>query len=179
MQQSEAFHRQLRASYAAIVADSFARARHCLGLARQARQSGDCAEVRRWMWCVRVLRVAAAEWRKRAQRIAPVILACVISFAGCARQDEMSLSFWIDSEGTVRWTLVVPESTWHHMRPAQIDRVTFDLDDDTSGRLISAINEELARKNLCPEHWSFRPGLVLRNGTLVFVGQCDQQLVKG
>lgn len=82
MQQSEAFHGQLRASYAAIVAESFEKARHCLSLARLAQESGDCAEVRRWIWCVRVLRMAAAEWRNRASRIAPALV-CLLWLVGC------------------------------------------------------------------------------------------------
>ena len=72
MQQSEAFQQQLRAHYAAIVAETFDRARHCLGVARVAHQAGDCAQVRRWMWSVRVLRLAASEWRKKAQQLAPM-----------------------------------------------------------------------------------------------------------
>jgi len=68
MQPSEAFQQQLKATYAAIVDETFDRARHCLGLARVAQQAGDCAQVRKWMWSVRVLRLAASEWRKKAQQ---------------------------------------------------------------------------------------------------------------
>ena len=48
MQPSEAFQQQLKATYAAIVDETFDRARHCLGLARVAQQVGDCAQVRKW-----------------------------------------------------------------------------------------------------------------------------------
>jgi hypothetical protein len=82
MQQSEAFERQLRETYAAIVAESFAHARHCLGLARSAKQAGDRAQVRKWVWSVRVLRMAAAEWRNRAQRMTPMLV-CLIWLLGC------------------------------------------------------------------------------------------------
>jgi hypothetical protein len=85
MQQSEAFQRQLRAHYATIVDDTFTRARHCLTLARAAHQAGDCAEVRKWMWCVRVLRMAAAEWRNRAQSIAMVLVCLASLLHGCAK----------------------------------------------------------------------------------------------
>ena len=72
MQESEAFEHELRAHYAAIVAETLGRAQHCLRLARAARRAGNSAERRKWLWSVRVLWIAAAEWRKRAQRIAPV-----------------------------------------------------------------------------------------------------------
>jgi hypothetical protein len=73
MQQSEAFQRQLRAHYAAIVEDTFARARHCLNLARAAQQAGDCAEVRKWMW------------RNRAQSIAMVLVCLASLLHGCGK----------------------------------------------------------------------------------------------
>jgi hypothetical protein len=119
MQQSEAFHQELRAAYAAIVADSFARARHCLSLARLAQQAGDCAEVRRWIWCVRVLRIAAGEWRKRAQRIAPVVV-CLLLCLGCAKPAprEFTVDFDVQPSsdgGSVRWTLRFSRSEFHTM----------------------------------------------------------------
>jgi hypothetical protein len=85
MQESEAFQRQLRGHYATIVAESFDRARHCLSLARVAQQAGNCAEVRKWLRSVRVLRMAAAEWRNRAQRITPLILCALWCLVGCAK----------------------------------------------------------------------------------------------
>jgi hypothetical protein len=91
MQQSEAFQRELRAHYAAIVEDTFSRARHCLSLARVAQQAGHCAEVRKWMWSVRVLRIAAAEWRKRAERVAPVLICLVAFLHGCAKAPALDV----------------------------------------------------------------------------------------
>ena len=85
MQQSEAFQRQLRAHYTAIVAESFDRARHCLGLARMAQQAGNCAEARKWVWSVRVLRMAAAEWRKRAETLTPVLVCIAMLLQGCGK----------------------------------------------------------------------------------------------
>lgn len=85
MQQSEAFHRELRATYAAIVTELFDRARYSLTLAHAAQQAGDCAEVRKWMWSVRALRMAAAEWRKRAQRVAPMLMCLLWCLVGCAK----------------------------------------------------------------------------------------------
>ena len=89
MQQSEAFHRELRAHYAAIVEDTFDRAWHCLSLARAAQQAGDFAQVRKWMWSVRVLRMAAAEWRKRAQRMAPLFICLLWCLVGCAKGPQL------------------------------------------------------------------------------------------
>ena len=85
MQQSRAFEQQLRAHYAAIVAELFDRARHCLSLARVAQQAGSCAEVRKWLRSVRVLRMAAAEWRNRAQGMTPVLVCLLCCLVGCAK----------------------------------------------------------------------------------------------
>ena len=83
MQESEAFNRELKARYAAIVAETLGRARHCLSLARAARRAGNRAERRKQLLATRVLWMAAAEWRKRAQRIAPALV-CLLWLAGCA-----------------------------------------------------------------------------------------------
>lgn len=82
MQQSEAFERQLRETYAAIVVETFARAHRCLTYARIARLEGDHAQVRKLLGCVRVLRMAAAEWRTRAQSVATVLV-CLLWLVGC------------------------------------------------------------------------------------------------
>jgi hypothetical protein len=37
------------------------------------------------LWCVRVLCMAASEWRQRAQRVAPMLV-CLLWLAGCATQ---------------------------------------------------------------------------------------------
>jgi hypothetical protein len=123
MQQSEAFHRELRAHYAALVADSFGCARHFLALARAAQQAGNCAEVRKWMWSIRVLRLAAAEWRKRAQRLAPMLVCllvwCITS--GCTKAPlpsrDVTAIFEVqpspDGQGIV-WTLQFHSRAEYH-----------------------------------------------------------------
>jgi hypothetical protein len=122
MQQSEAFEQQLRAHYAAIVAESFDSARHCLSLARAAHQAGNCAQVRKWLWSVRVLRMAAAEWRNRAQRITPVMLCIVWCLVGCAKAPtppprEFTVNFEVqpsrDGQGIV-WSLQFKTREQYH-----------------------------------------------------------------
>ena len=71
MQQSETYNQELRAIFATRARESFASARRCLAAARMARRGGDPLRARKWLWCVKVLRVAAAGWRDRAQGIAP------------------------------------------------------------------------------------------------------------
>lgn len=120
MQQSEAFHRELRAAYAAIVAETFVRARHCLNLARQAQQAEDCTEVRKWIWTVRALRMAAAEWRRRAQRIAPVLVCFLWTLASCAKapRSEVEVDFNVQPsrDGTaVIWTMTFSRAQYHAM----------------------------------------------------------------
>lgn len=91
MQESEAFNRELKARYAAIVAETLGRARHCLSLARAARRAGNRAERRKQLLATRVLWMAAAEWRKRAQRIAPALV-CLLWLAGCATHPPVTVN---------------------------------------------------------------------------------------
>ncbi len=76
---------ELRAIFRARVPDSFEHARYCLTLARAAHQAGDLAELRKWMWCVKAFRVAAAGWRKRAEKLTPVLLCFALLLHGCAK----------------------------------------------------------------------------------------------
>jgi hypothetical protein len=109
MQQPEAFQRELRATYAAIVAESFDRARHCLTNARIARQDGHGDSLREMLRCVQVLRMAAAEWRKRVRHIAPVLV-CLVGFLhGCAHRPV-----WVTDSLTVPPDLIRPVcDKWH------------------------------------------------------------------
>jgi hypothetical protein len=122
MQQSEVFQQQLQATYTSIVVESFGRARHCPSLARVAQQAGDCGQVRKWIWSVQVLRIAAApEWRKRAQRVAPMLLCLVWLLHGCAKAPvpsrELSADFEVqpspDGRGIV-WTLQFRSRAEYH-----------------------------------------------------------------
>jgi hypothetical protein len=121
MQQSEASQRDLRAAYTAIVAESFASARHCLSLARAAQKAGDYAQVGKWMWSVRVLRMAAAEWRKRAQFVAPMFVCLLWCFVGCTkaplRPREFSANFEVQPSadgGSVVWSLQFKTREQYH-----------------------------------------------------------------
>lgn len=76
---------QLREIFHSRVHTSFVRARICLRCARVAHRRGDTGEFQKWLSAARVLRSAAAGWRKRAQRISPVLI-CLLGFLnGCAK----------------------------------------------------------------------------------------------
>jgi len=64
---------ELRAIFSARVHHSYARARICLARARLERLQGVTDELRKWVWCARVLRMAAASWRQRARSVAPAL----------------------------------------------------------------------------------------------------------
>jgi hypothetical protein len=100
MQQSSAFEQELRAHYAAIVEDSFARARRCLERARLARLDGDHDTFQRMLWCVGVLRMAAAEWRKRAQHILPTLV--LLWLAGCKTPHSVTVEGHVIPPAIVR-----------------------------------------------------------------------------
>lgn len=78
---------ELHAIFLSRVPDRFARARSCLACARIARQDGDSAAIVMWLRNVQVLRTAAARWRRRAEKLAPVLIClvwCITS--GCAKE---------------------------------------------------------------------------------------------
>jgi hypothetical protein len=76
---------ELHAIFRARVPDSFASARDCLTYARMARRDGDSVGLREWIWCARVLRMAAAKWRQRARSVAPVLFCLALLLHGCAK----------------------------------------------------------------------------------------------
>ena len=85
MESNSAIRRELHRIYRARVPDRFASARDCLTYARMARRDGDSVRLRQWICCARVLRMAAAKWRQRAQSIAPVLLCLALLLHGCAK----------------------------------------------------------------------------------------------
>jgi hypothetical protein len=95
MQQPDV-HDELRQIFAARVRSSFTTARICVAYARTARNEGATEELHAWMGRIRALRVAAKNWRRRAQSIAPVIVCLVCFLHGCAKapgQDVPSRGF--------------------------------------------------------------------------------------
>ena len=77
---------ELREIFRSRVNERFMDARICLMQARVAHQGGDHAELRKWMHSVRVFRTAAARWRRRAEKLAPMLV-CLVGFLhGCAHQ---------------------------------------------------------------------------------------------
>lgn len=75
----------LREIFQAKVPDRFAGARDCLTYARMARRDGDSVGLRKWSWCARVLRMAAAKWRQRARSVAPVLFCLALPLHGCTK----------------------------------------------------------------------------------------------
>lgn len=175
MQQSEAFHRELRATYARIVAESFARAHHCLGLARQAHQAGDCAEVRRWIWCVRVSRMAAAEWRRRARRIAPLVVCFFWCLVGCAKSParEVTVDFNVQPsrDGTaVMWTMTFNRTQYH----AMLDSTSgADLNTRVHSKVRALIRAGLESHQLSDCRATEQFIAKLSDGGIAFVGSCS------
>jgi hypothetical protein len=53
------------------------------------------------MWCVRVLRMAAAQWRKRAEKLTPVLVCIALLLHGCAQRP-----MWVTDSLTVPPDLV-------------------------------------------------------------------------
>jgi hypothetical protein len=78
-------HQELREIFRSRVGGSFARARICAAYARTAREAGAAEEVGKWVERIRVLRVAAARWRRRAQNIAPILVCFVWCLGGCGK----------------------------------------------------------------------------------------------
>jgi len=179
MQILESYRQELRATYRARITERFANARRCLVRARRARQNGDGYGHRKWLTHARILWRAGAAWRLRAQSLV-LVSAWLLSLTGCANTEStMTLVIVDEPDGTVEWQVSIPEATWRGLQPEQIDARTFELDRDTSGTLISVIDDELARKHLCPRNWTFGPGFLLKNGTQIFTGHCDGRLVQG
>jgi hypothetical protein len=175
MHESEVFHRELRAHYAAIVEETFARARHCQDLVRAAQQAGNCAEVRNWMWSVRVLRIAAAEWRNRAHNIAPVLVClvwCITS--SCAKAPlpsrELSANFEVQPSpdgSRIVWSLQFKKREDYHRF---IDS-TPDGDERQSVRKLIAAGLQLHHIAGCSAHE--QTVTKLGNDGIAFVGSCS------
>jgi len=175
MQQWEAFHRQLRDHYAAIVAE-FDRARHYLGLARAAQQAGNYTEVRKWVWRVRVLRMTAAEWRNRAQRITPIILCALWSLVGCGKVStpprEFTASFEVQPSpdgSSIVWSLQFKSREQYH---AFLD-TTADGAERAKVRELVAAGMQLHHIIGCNTHE--QAVTKLGNDGIAFVGSCPVQ----
>ena len=172
MQQSEAFQQQLRAHYTAIVAETFDRARDCLGLARVAQQAGDCAQVRKWMWSVRVLRLAASEWRKKAQQLAPMLV-CLVWCLGCTKApappQEFTANFDVqpnaDGSGIV-WSLQFKTRDEYH----KFIETTPDGAERESVRELIAAGMQLHNLVGCSAHE--QAVTKLGSDGIAFVGSC-------
>jgi hypothetical protein len=84
MSTESATAQELREIFRSRVNERFMDARICLMRARVAHQGGDHAELRKWMRSVRVFRTAAARWRRRAEKLAPMLVCLVCFLHGCS-----------------------------------------------------------------------------------------------
>jgi hypothetical protein len=92
MESNSEIRRELQRIYRARVPDRFSNARHCLTYARMARRDGDSVGFKEWIWCARVLRMAAARWRKRAEKLAPMLV-CLVGFLhGCCAYQPVKVT---------------------------------------------------------------------------------------
>jgi hypothetical protein len=115
-------HQELREIFRSRVDESFMDARICLARARVARQEGAQDDYTRWMWCVRTLRRAAARWRRRAQKLAPVLVCLVwCCFSGCAKAPLSSREFTANFEvhtspdgSSILWSLQFKSREQYH-----------------------------------------------------------------
>jgi hypothetical protein len=92
---------ELRDIFSSRVHASFVRARICLRCARLARRRGDTGEFHKWLNAARVLRGAAAGWRQRAQRIAPVLVCLLWCLAGCAQAPSLPVTVDLTALGAL------------------------------------------------------------------------------
>ena len=85
-------YRELREIYRSRVHERLRQARNCLARACVARQDGDSAGVLRWLTNAKVLRTAAARWRKRAEKLAPMLVCLVwCCLSGCAKAPALDV----------------------------------------------------------------------------------------
>lgn len=122
MESNSEIRRELQRTYRARVPGSFANARDCLTFARMARRDGDSVGFREWIWCARVLRMAAAKWRRRAQSIAPVLVCLVLFLHGCGKgpappQWEVTANFEVQPSpdgSAIVWSLQFKTRAAYH-----------------------------------------------------------------
>ena len=148
-------HEELRAIFYARIRDSFAIAHRCLTYARIARQRGDQATLSKWLLSTRVLRTAAARWRKRAQRLAPVVVVvlCLLWCLGCAKPAPREFTVEFDAEpspdgGSVRWTLHFSRSEFHTMLDSAATKEDGDINDQVHADVRALIRAGLESHHL-------------------------------
>ncbi|MBS0418018.1 MAG: hypothetical protein JSR66_09915 [Proteobacteria bacterium] len=170
MDQSDAYE-ELRAIFRQRVGQSFERARCCLLFARMARYDGNGVAVQEWLSSVRVFRDAAARWRRKARRMASVLLCFVWCLVGCAKAPprEFSAHFDVEPAGdgqTIVWSLQFSLDQYHVMLDS-----TADGTEHAKVRALIAAGLEMHHIVGC----SAREKAVtkLGNGNIVFIGSCS------
>lgn len=123
---------------------------------------------------MRVLRNAAAVWRKRAQRITPVILCFLWVLVGCGKPHsrELTVDFEVQpsSDGrSVIWSLQFTRDQYHAMLDAMENG---DKNRPAVRELITA-GLQLHHLVRCDTHDN--PPTKLDNGGIAFIGVCPDR----
>jgi hypothetical protein len=176
MESNSEIRRELHRIYRARVPDSFASSRHCLTYARIARRDGDSVELRKWIRCVRVLRMAAARWRQRARSIAPALICLVCFLHGCTKapgRDAPSREFTVNFEvqpspdgQSIVWSLQFKSREQYHA----FLETTGDGADRAKVRELIAAGMQLHHIVGCNAHE--RTVMKLGDDGIAFVGSC-------
>lgn len=85
MQTDNVANQELQSIFRSRVHVSFVRARICLRCARLAHGRRDTAEFQEWLHAARILRRAAAGWRKRLQGALPMLIGLMGLLNGCMK----------------------------------------------------------------------------------------------
>jgi hypothetical protein len=176
MKPNSEMHEELREIFRSRVGQNFAKARDCLGYARAARIQGAADEVAKWMRCVRVLRLAAALWRQRAQHIAPVLLCFLWCLAGCGKSPIRDVSCDFDVQrapdgGGVLWTLKFSREEYHALLDSVPENV--DINSQVHSKVRELIVAGLQTNGLVGCRAEARNIAKLVDGSFVFLGSCD------
>jgi hypothetical protein len=169
-------HHELRDVFRSRVSQSFCWARICFHYARTARSDDAHRELALWVERARVLRRAAARWRRRAATLAPVLV-CLLSFglSGCGREPsrEFAVDFNVqpspDGRG-VLWSLSFTPAQYHAMLDSTPEGVDINAVVHHKVRELVAAGLESNRLAGCRgEKWVVA---TLADGGIAFLGTC-------
>jgi hypothetical protein len=175
MEPNSEMRQELREIFRSRVGQSFAKARDCLGYARVARIQGAAEEATKWMQYVRVLRLAAALWRQRAQHIAPVLLCFLWCLAGCGKSSMRDVSCDFDVQPApdgrgVLWTLKFSREEYDALLDSVPENV--DINSQVHSKVRELIAAGLQTNGLVGCRAEAKNIAKLVDGSFVFLGSC-------
>lgn len=175
--EAAAMQAELRAICHARVRKSFARAHQCMTFARIAHLEGNRAELVKWLWCARALRIAAARWRAKARRMAPILL-CLLCCLGCEKAPPRAFTVTFDvrpsPDGTsVLWSLRFTQDEFNAMVASTPDRtdlggINATVHAKVHDLIVAGFNSN--QLTGCVPHE--RAIMRLKDGTVSFIGSC-------